>query len=210
MFRTRYNYFEYIVILFDLINISIIFQTLINKILRNLINYICVVYLDDILIYSKIRKEHWDFVKQMLKRLQKFKFYVKLFKCCFIIQSVEFLEYIISNYSVFINSSKINSIRTWLELKTLRKLQVFLRFANFYRRFVKYYAKIIQALTKLLKRSKQEKQNKSFIFDKIARTTFVKLVVVFITTFMLIYFDSQKSIRVEIDASRFAIVVIFT
>ena len=89
-------------------------------------------------------------------------------------------------------------------------MQVFLRFANFYRRFVKYYAKIIQALTKLLKRSKQEKQNKSFIFDKIARTTFVKLVVVFITTFMLIYFDSQKSIRVEIDASRFAIVVIFT
>ena len=62
----------------------------------------------------------------------------------------------------------------------------------------------------MLKRSKQRKQNKLFIFNKIARAAFVKLIVVFITISILIYFDSQKSIRVETDASKFAIAVILT
>ncbi len=87
---------------------------------------------------------------------------------------------------------------------------MFLKFANFYRRFVKYYAKITRTLIELLKRSKQKKQNESFIFDKIVRITFIKFIIVFTTTSMLIYFDSQKSIRVETNASKFAIIAIFT
>ena len=84
-------------------------------------------------------------------------------------QIVEFLEYIINNHDVFMNSRKIKVIQTWLESRTLRELQIFLEFANFYKRFVRFYVKIIHALTKLLKENKQERQNESFIFEKIAR-----------------------------------------
>ena len=67
VFRTRYDHFEYIVMSFNLINASATFQILINKILRDLINHICVIYFDDILIYSKTREKHWNCVMQILK-----------------------------------------------------------------------------------------------------------------------------------------------
>ena len=156
-FRICYDHFEYAVMSFELVNAFIMFQTLINKILRELINYICVIYLNDILIYFKTREKHWKCVRKMLERLRQFKLYAKLSKCFFMTQMIEFLEYIISNHDVFINSRRMKVIQTWFEFKTLRKLQIFLKFANFYKRFVKFYVKITCVLTELLKRSKQEK-----------------------------------------------------
>ena len=73
---------------------------------------------------------------------------------------------------------------------------------------MKFYIKIIRALTKLLKENKQEKQNKSFIFKKIARQTFRRLIKTFTKPFMLIHFDFRNLIRIEIDASEFAIAAI--
>ena len=153
-FRIRYDHFEYAVISFELVNASVMFQTLINKILRELINHICVIYLDDILISFKTREKHWECVRKMLERLRQFKLYAKLLKYFFMTQMIEFLEYIINNHDVFMNSRRVKVIQTWFESRTLRELQIFLEFANFYRRFVKFYVKITRALTELLKESK--------------------------------------------------------
>ena len=153
-FRIRYDHFEYAVMSFGLVNASVTFQTLINKILRELINHICVIYLDDILIYFKTREKHWKCVRKMLERLRQFKLYAKLSKCFFMTQMIEFLEYIINNHDVFMNSRRIKIIQTWFEFKTLRELQIFLEFANFYKRFVRFYVKIIHALTKVFKKCK--------------------------------------------------------
>ena len=207
-FRTRYDHFEYAVISFELVNASVTFQTLINKILRELINHICVIYLNDILIYFKTREKHWECVRKMLERLHQFKLYTKLSKCFFITQIIEFLEYIISNHDVFMNLRKMKIIQTWLEFKTLRELQIFLEFANFYKRFVRFYAKITRILTKLLKERKQRKQNESFIFEKIARQTFRRFIKTFTKAFMLIHFNLKNLIRIEIDASEFVIAAI--
>ena len=106
------------------------------------------------------------------------------------------------------NSRRVKIIQTWFKFKTLRELQIFLEFANFYKRFVKFYVKITRALTKLLKESKQEKQNESFIFGEIARQAFRRLIKTFTKTLMLIHFDFRNLIRVEIDASRFVIAAI--
>ena len=76
--RIRYDHFEYIIMLFKLVNAFITFQTLINKILRKLINHICMIYLNDILIYFKIYKKHWECVRKMFERLHSFKLYAKL------------------------------------------------------------------------------------------------------------------------------------
>ena len=94
---------------------------------------------------------------QILKRLRKFKLYAKLFKCFFMIINVKFLKYIINSGDIVMNSSRVKFIKIWFKLKTLKKLQMFLKFANFYKRFVRFYARIIRALTKLLKNNKNEK-----------------------------------------------------
>ena len=153
-FRIYYDHFEYTVMSFEFVNASTTFQTLINKVLRELINHICVIYLNDILIYFKTREKHWECVRKVLERLRQFKLYKKLLKCFFMTQMIEFLEYIINNHDVFMNSRRVKVIQTWFESRTLRELQIFLEFANFYKRFVRFYIKIIRALTELFKKNK--------------------------------------------------------
>ena len=146
----------------------------------------------------------------MLERLRQFKLYAKLLKCFFMTQMIEFLEYIVSNHGVFMDSRRVKIIQTWPESRILRELQIFLEFANFYRRFVRFYAKIICALTKLFKGSKQGRQNESFIFGKVARQTFRRLIKAFTKAFMLVHFDLRNLIRVETDASEFVIAAILS
>jgi len=98
--------------LFDLINASVIFQTYINKILTELINDFCVIYLNDILIFFVKKTDHVNHVKQILKRLRKFKLYASLKKCAFFVTKVNFLEFVIFTKSVSMNLSRINIIKT--------------------------------------------------------------------------------------------------
>ncbi len=112
MFHTHYDHFEYMIMSFDLINMSIIFQTYINKILTELLNDFYVVYLNDILIFFVEKTDHVDHVKQILKRLRKFKLYVSLKKCEFFITKVNFLEFIIFTESISMNLSRIDIIKT--------------------------------------------------------------------------------------------------
>jgi len=97
---------------FDLINASVIFQTYINKILTEFLNDFYVVYLNDILIFFIKKTDHVNYVKQILERLRKFKLYASLKKCEFFIIKVNFLKFIIFTESVSINSSRINIIKT--------------------------------------------------------------------------------------------------
>jgi len=92
----------------------------------------------------------------------------------------------------------------------LRKLQVFLEFANFYWRFVKYFAKIIKFLIELLKNSKQKKQNKLFLFNTFALIASRAFIDIFIIVFMLMHFNLKNRIIIKIDASRFVIATIFS
>jgi len=112
MFCTHYDHFEYIIMLFNLINASVIFQTYINKILTELLNDFYVIYLNDILIFFVKKIDHVDHVKQILKRLRKFKLYASLKKSEFFITKVNFLEFIIFIKDVLMNSSRVNIIKT--------------------------------------------------------------------------------------------------
>ena len=121
---------------------------------------------------------------------------------------IEFFEYIINNHEILMNSRRIKIIQTRFEFKTLRELQIFLEFANFYKLFARFYVKITCILTKLFKESKQEKQNELFIFEKIAKQTFRRFIKTFTKTLMLIHFDFKNLIRKKIDVSRFVIATI--
>ncbi len=116
-FHTRYNHFEYMIMLFDLINASVIFQTYINKILTEILNDFYIVYLNDILIFFVEKTDHVSHVKQILKRLRKFKLYASLKKCAFFITKVNFLEFVIFIKNISMNLSRIDIIKTWFRSK---------------------------------------------------------------------------------------------
>ncbi len=102
---------------FNLINASVIFQTYINKILTKLLNDFYIIYLNDILIFFIKKTDHIDHMKQILKRLRKFKLYASLKKYAFFIIKVNFLKFIIFTESVLMNLSRIDIIKTWLRSK---------------------------------------------------------------------------------------------
>ena len=106
-----YDHFEYVVMLFELANASAIFQTYINQTLAELLNVFCIVYLDNILIFSQNENKHQKHVKQIMKRLQKFKLFVKLSKCIFSQISVKFLEFVIDTEEI---RMKLNRMKTVL------------------------------------------------------------------------------------------------
>ena len=156
-FRICYNHLEYAIMSFELVEASVTFQALINKILRELINYIYVIYLNNILIDFKTCEKHWKCVRKMLERLYQFKLYTKLSKYFSMIQRIEFLEYITSNHEISINSRRMKVIQTYFGFKTLCELQIILKITNFYKCFMRFYIKNIHVLTKLFKRNEQER-----------------------------------------------------
>ena len=123
-----------------------------------MMNVFCVVYLDDILIYNNLLKKHWGYIKQILKYLHKFQFFANLKKCAFAVQQINFLKFVISAKGITMNLSQVSIIADWLTSKTYQEVQVFLSFANFYQHFVKDYSKITELLTKLFKKSVNEKK----------------------------------------------------
>ncbi len=210
MFCTHYNHFKYMIMLFDLINTSVIFQTYINKILIKLLNNFCVVYLNDILIFFVEKTDHVNYMKQILKKLRKFKLYASLKKCEFFIIKVNFLEFVIFIESVSMNSSRINIIKTWLRLKMYWEIQVFLRFINFYRRFIHHYSQIAESLTKLLKDSVKDVKMSSFIWLSEAKQAFNQLRDVFMRASILRHFDSEWHIHIEINTFNYAVMSILS
>ncbi len=163
-FHIHYDHYKYMIMSFNLINTSVIFQTYINKILTELLNDFCVVYLNDILIFFVKKTDHINHMKQILERLRKFKLYASLKKCEFFITKVNFLEFVIFIENVSMNLSRVDIIKTWLRLKMYWEIQVFLRFINFYRHFIHHYFQIAESLTELLRDSVKNVKMNSFIW----------------------------------------------
>jgi hypothetical protein len=112
-FKTRYGLFEYMVIPFSLINAPATFQAYIHKALGHLVDSICIVYLEDILIYSKYEEEHKQHVKLVLKKLRDYALYAKPSKCTFYTKEVEFLGFVVTTSGVTMDENRVRSIREW-------------------------------------------------------------------------------------------------
>src|SRR5439155_5772075 len=142
--------------------------------------------------------------------LQKHGLYAKLSKCKFSTDTVEFLGFVIGSDGVAMESSHVEMILKWPVPCTYREIQVFLGFANFYRRFIANYSKIATPLTALLKGSKNGKKTGPYILTKEAKEAFQKLKAAFATVPVLQHFDMKKPIRIETDASGFAVAAILS
>jgi hypothetical protein len=131
-FKTKYSLFEYMVMPFGLANAPTTFQAYIHKALSHLVNSICIVYLDDILIYSKDEKEYEEHIKMVLQRLRDYALYTKPSKCTFHTKEVEFLGFVVNTNSVKMDANCMRSICEWPAPTTHHEVQVFFGFANFY------------------------------------------------------------------------------
>lgn len=150
-FSTTSGHYEYLVMPYGLANSPSVFQNLINNALRNMLGRYVIAYIDDILIYSTSLEEHVQHVRRILQCLLQYQLYVKAEKCEFHQQTISFLGYIISPRGVAMDQRKIQAVVKWPTPRTIRELQHFLGFANFYRRFIRDFSKVAQPLTLLLR-----------------------------------------------------------
>ena len=141
-FRTRSGLCEYLVMPFGLTNAPATFQAFINNVLRKYLDVFVVVYLDDILVYSKTLEEHVQHVTKVLTALQDSRLKIKPEKSEFHRKEVIFLGYIVSRHGLKMDGNKIKTILEWPIPTTVKEVQSFLGFANFYRRFIGQYSKI--------------------------------------------------------------------
>jgi len=176
---------------FELANAPATFQAYINQTLTEHMNSICVVYLNDILIYSQLKEEHKHHVCKILEQLQHYKLFVNLKKCAFSTDTVEFLRFIVFTTDVMMNSQRVDTIKNWPTPMTFQNVQIFLRFVNFYRYFIEAYLRIASPLTGLLKDSKNEKKTGLFKWLEDAEKAFNYLKKAFTTTPVLVHFDSK-------------------
>ncbi|KAL0179864.1 hypothetical protein M9458_025306 [Cirrhinus mrigala] len=136
-FLTTRGHYEYQVMPYGLANAPAVFQSFINEILKDFMNKFVIAYIDDILIFSKSEAEHITHVRAVLSRLLDHQLYVKAEKCEFHVHQTSFLGYQVSHQGVKMDSSKIQAVTEWPQPSTIKELQRFLGFANFYRRFIR-------------------------------------------------------------------------
>ncbi|EUC59886.1 Transposon Tf2-1 polyprotein, partial [Rhizoctonia solani AG-3 Rhs1AP] len=151
-FRTKSGFFEYQVMPFGLKNAPAVFQRFMNDIFYDLIDVSVIVYLDDILIFSNNREDHTRDVREVLKRIRENNLFLKLSKCYFYTTEVTYIGIVITPEGFSMEKEKIKAIKEWKEPKTVKQLQSFLGFCNFYRRFIKDFSSIVKPLTILTRK----------------------------------------------------------
>ncbi|KAL0151257.1 hypothetical protein M9458_053448 [Cirrhinus mrigala] len=195
-FITPTGHYETLVVPFGLCNSPSVFQQFINNVLRDMLGRWCYAYLDDILIYSKTLEEHTQHVRAVLWRLLAHQLYCKLEKCAFHQHTTTFLGFVISSQGVAMDPQKLEAVRSWPLPTSLKQLQRFQGFANFYRRFIQGFSATAAPLTALTKPSRRD-----FQLTPEAIQAFKKLCLLFTTAPVLIHPNPAKPFVVEVDAS---------
>jgi len=195
-FPTGYGQYEYNVMPFGLVNAPAPFQTMMNKILREFLDHGVVVYLDDILIYSENMEDHINLVHQGLDQLKQPDLAVSLTKSVFHEGEVEFLGYIVKTSGVTMTDRKVKSVQNWAHPRSVKEVQIFIRFTNFYRRFIKDFSKVCKPITETLKGNP-----KNFHWGREQEEPFEELKKRFTTAPILSHFYPGRKTVVETHAS---------
>ncbi|GJU50072.1 hypothetical protein Tco_1219627 [Tanacetum coccineum] len=153
-FRTRYGHYEFQVMPFGLTNAPAVFMDLMNRVCRPFLDKFVIVFIDDILIYSKNKEEHKEHLRIILELLQKEKLYAKFSKCEFWLDSVQFLGHVINSQGVHVDPAKVEAIKSWSAPKSPTEVRQFLGLAGYYRRFIEGFSLIAKPLTKLTQKNK--------------------------------------------------------
>lgn len=198
-FRTRYGHFEFMVLPFGLTNAPATFMHLMHSIFRPYLDDFVIVFLDDILIYSRTLAEHKKHVRIALELLRKNQLYANTKKCSFFKESVSFLGHVVSADGISMEQDKVKAIRDWPAPTNITGVRSFLGLAGYYRKFVRNFSQIASAISELLHK------NKRFEWKEEQRIAFEELKSAVTSAPVLIPPDDSKPYVVTTDASGFAI-----
>ncbi|QRW18196.1 Retrotransposable element Tf2 protein [Rhizoctonia solani] len=176
-FRTKYGLFKYLVMPFDLIDVTV------------------VIYLDDILIFSENPKDHPTHVREVLSRLMKNQLFCKLSKCHFHVTTVDYLGIVISPTGFSMDQKKIEAITTWPQPQTVKQVQAFLGFVNYLRRFIPNFSSVARPLRNLTKKESP------WSWDVLEEQAFQELKALVTKAPVLIYSNPNLPYYLETDAS---------
>jgi hypothetical protein len=194
-FITRYGLYEYTVMSFGLTNAPAYFMYLMNNVFMEYLEKFVVVFIDDILIFSKNEEEHDEHLHLVLQKLRENQLYAKLNKCEFWLKEVSFLGHIISEGGISIDPSKVKDVLSWNTPQNVSDIRSFLGLAGYYRRFIEGFSKISKPMTELLAKGN------TFKWTPRSETSFQELKKRLTTAPVLTMPDMEKRFLIYCDAS---------
>ncbi|KAL4022992.1 hypothetical protein IC575_016739 [Cucumis melo] len=195
-FRSRYGHYEFIVMSFGLTNAPAVFMDLMNRVFRKFLDTFVIVFIDDILIYSKTEAEHEEHLRMVLQTLRDNKLYAKFSKCEFWLKQVSFLGHVVSKAGVSVDPAKIEAVTGWTRPSTVSEVRSFLGLAGYYRRFVENFSRIATPLTQLTRKGVP------FVWSKACEDSFQNLKQKLVTAPVLTVPDGSGSFVIYSDASK--------
>jgi hypothetical protein len=151
-FKMRYGHYEFTMVPFGLSNAPVVFMCLMNGVFRNYLDKFVIVFLDDILIYSKSEEEHEKHLRMVLQVLREHQLYAKLSKCSFYQRKIHYLGHIISEEGIVVDPEKIRAIEGWPVPKNVSEVRSFMGLAGYYRIFIEGFSRIAHPITSLQKK----------------------------------------------------------
>jgi hypothetical protein len=195
-FRTRYGHYEFLVMPFGLTNAPAVFMDLMNRVFHEYLDRFVIVFIDDILVYSKSLEEHEDHLRIVLQILRDKKLYAKLKKCEFWLNQVVFLGHVVSKDGITVDPSKIEAVVSWDRPTNVSEVRSFLGLAGYYRRFVEGFSRIAASLTHLTRK------NAKFEWKEECEKSFQELKQRLVTAPVLTIPSSSGGFVIYSDASR--------
>jgi hypothetical protein len=180
------------------------FQRFLNGIFSDLLDVYVIIYLDDILIFSGNKDDHFRHVSEVLKQLRKHRLYANGKKCDFHSKSVDYLGHMIGPDGLQMDPTKVKVIQDWPEPRKVKDIQSFLGFANFYRRYIYNYSDIVVPLTHLTRK------NIPWNFDESCKLAFLTLKQASISALVLTHYKPSCLLVIETDASDYALAAILS
>jgi hypothetical protein len=194
-FSTRYGLYEYLVMSFGLTNAPTHFMYLMNSVFMSELDKFVVVFIDDILIYSKSEEEHAQHLWVILQWLRDHQLYAKFSKCAFCLKEVPFLRHVIFAEGIAVDPSKVQEVLDWKSPKSVTQIRSFLGLAGYYCWFIPNFVKIAKPMTQHL-----EKEAK-FKWSPQCEEAFLILKNLLTTAPILAQPDIEKPFDVYYDAS---------
>ena len=205
-FRSRYGSYEFLVMHFGLTNAPATFQNFMNDTFYDLLDRFVAAYLDDLIIYTESTdlRDHVRQVREVLLRCRNSGLFANAKKCEFHVRTIEYVGYIVSPEGLSMDPAKVRAISDWPAPTTVREVQSFLGFANFYRRFIRSFAQLSKPLTTLTKKDVR------FEWTSTCLKAFQDLKLRFTSAPILAHYHPDRSTIVETDASDYAVAAVLS
>ncbi|XP_052723888.1 uncharacterized protein LOC108343993 [Vigna angularis] len=194
-FRSRYGHYEYVVMPFGVTNAPAIFMDYMNRIFRPYLDKFVVVFIDDILIYSKSFEEHEDHLRIVLGVLREKELYAKKSKCEFWMKEIQFLGHVVSAGGIAVDPAKVKAVLDWESPRSVTEVRSFVGLAGYYRRFIEGFSKIVAPLTYLTRK------DQPFAWTDRCEESFQELKKKLTSAPVLVIPDTAKPFEVYCDAS---------